>query len=787
MAEVLISPGVLARENDQSQITAGPIQAGAAIIGPTVKGQNEVPTLITSYSEYLASYGSTFISGSNQYTYFTSISAYNYFQNGGATLLVTRVASASITPATSSRIQSTEETGTILNGTNLFGSMTPNTGNGGVAFSGLVTPTGGSGTGLTLTVTTDNSAGKLSGSFDYFQASPTQAVETVGDFDDMVATVVAPSGGVNTGTGAQFELTFGGGAGAASITALTATTTGSGYSQGDTFIWDAATLNTAIGGGSAGTGVLTLTLGVGTSLFIETTGLSSGVQSEGYAVGDVITVGAANMGFPQTALSLTLKASDIPNFEAFKLETIGDGAIYNSGYGDASLPSGNNGTLGSGSADNYRWEITTPNTSSGTFGLLIRQGNDTNSSKAVIETYPNLSLDPLASNYISRVIGDQTDSLRGAGSSDVYLQTSGSFPNASRFVRVSKVDKQTPNYLDNDGNAKSQFTASLPFAQSGSFGSAVGNGTGGTVSVPLKPHNFYSEIDNINQQGLVGADYDDAIRLLANRDEYRYNVITAPGLILDNGTTGAGWTTIQSNCENRGDAIFVGDLANYNSSLTQVGSTAASVDSSYVATYWPWLMVTDPDSRQLVWVPASTLIPGVYAYNDRAGEPWFAPAGINRGGLGSVRQAERKLTNANRDTLYTAKVNPIATFPGTGIVVFGQKTLQTKASALDRVNVRRLLITLKNYISQIADTLVFEQNTAATRNTFLSQVNPYLESVQQRQGLYAFKVVMDNTNNTPDVIDRNQLIGAVYLQPTKTAEFIYLDFNILPTGATFPA
>jgi phage tail sheath protein FI len=233
--------------------------------------------------------------------------------------------------------------------------------------------------------------------------------------------------------------------------------------------------------------------------------------------------------------------------------------------------------------------------------------------------------------------------------------------------------------------------------------------------------------------------------------------------------------------------MFVGDLVNYGSTITVVGNVAATVDSSYVATYWPWLQVTDPDSRELVWVPASTMIPGVYAYNDRAGEPWFAPAGINRGGLGVVNQAERKLTNSDRDTLYTDKVNPIATFPGQGIVVFGQKTLQTKASALDRVNVRRLLITLKNYISQIADTLVFEQNTAATRNTFLSQVNPYLESVQQRQGLYAFKVVMDNTNNTPDVIDRNELIGAVYLQPTKTAEFIYLDFNILPTGATFPA
>ena len=113
--------------------------------------------------------------------------------------------------------------------------------------------------------------------------------------------------------------------------------------------------------------------------------------------------------------------------------------------------------------------------------------------------------------------------------------------------------------------------------------------------------------------------------------------------------------------------------------------------------------------------------------------------------------------------------------------------MQKAASALDRVNVRRLLITLKSFISQVADNLVFEQNTAATRNNFLAQVNPYLESVQQRQGLFAFKVIMDDSNNTPDVIDRNQMVGQIFIQPTKTAEFIYLDFNILPTGATFPA
>jgi phage tail sheath protein FI len=174
-------------------------------------------------------------------------------------------------------------------------------------------------------------------------------------------------------------------------------------------------------------------------------------------------------------------------------------------------------------------------------------------------------------------------------------------------------------------------------------------------------------------------------------------------------------------------------------------------------------------------------------YNDSVAEPWFAPAGINRGGLSQVVRVEQKLSAASRDTLYNGKVNPIATFPGTGIVVYGQKTLQTRASALDRVNVRRLLIALKSYISQVALNLVFEQNTIATRNQFLSQTNPYLTSVQQRQGLYAFQVIMDESNNTPDVIDRNELMGKIFVQPTKTAEFIYLDFNITPTGATFGA
>jgi phage tail sheath protein FI len=233
--------------------------------------------------------------------------------------------------------------------------------------------------------------------------------------------------------------------------------------------------------------------------------------------------------------------------------------------------------------------------------------------------------------------------------------------------------------------------------------------------------------------------------------------------------------------------MTVVDVVGKGSNISTVTSNATTIDNSYVATYWPWLQTIDPDSGQQVWVPTATMVPSVYAFTDAVSAPWYAPAGTNRGVLSNVIRAERNLTQGNRDLLYENNVNSIATFPNSGIVVFGQKTLQKKLSALDRVNVRRLLIELKSYISQVADTLVFEQNNVVTRNNFLSQVNPYLASVQQRQGLTAFKVIMDESNNTPNVIDNNQLVGQIYLQPTRTAEFIILDFNVLPTGATFPA
>ena len=457
---------------------------------------------------------------------------------------------------------------------------------------------------------------------------------------------------------------------------------------------------------------------------------------------------------------------------SFVLETISEGDAQNSSGSE-----GTKGQLTNGTRDNVRWEIVSPNTSSGTFGLLIRRGDDITNSKTVLETYPDLSLDPNASNYISRVIGDQSQEVT-EDNGTYYVKTSGTYANASRYVRVKSVDSKTLNYFDNAGDAKAEFTGSIPVAASGTFGGATGEAFGGVDGT-------FNENIGTNTQGLVGANYDESIALMANQDEYKYNLIVVPGLTKENHSSQV--SSVIDNSQRRGDAIAVVDMVNYNDTITGTLTQASGIDSSYAATYWPWVQTIDPDLGDQVWVPASTMIPGVFAFNDNSSEAWFAPAGLNRGGLSTVIRAERKLTNGNRDTLYQGNVNPIATFPNTGVVVFGQKTLQKRASALDRVNVRRLLIELKSYISQIADQLVFEQNTIATRNNFLSQVNPYLESVQQRQGLYAFKVVMDDTNNTPDVIDRNQLVGQIYIQPTRTAEFIYLDFNILPTGATFPA
>ena len=196
---------------------------------------------------------------------------------------------------------------------------------------------------------------------------------------------------------------------------------------------------------------------------------------------------------------------------------------------------------------------------------------------------------------------------------------------------------------------------------------------------------------------------------MGNKDEYSFNIISAPGLIYEFGEHKTQLDTMIDLAETRGDAIAVVDLQNYGATVANVTGTASSLNSSYGASYWPWVQ-TQSSTGKNEFVPASVVIPGVYAFTDGAAAPWFAPAGLTRGGIPTVIQAERKLTRSQRDTLYNANVNPIATFPGSGISVFGQKTLQKKSSALDRVNVRRLLIALKKFVGDVSRELVFEQN-----------------------------------------------------------------------------
>jgi hypothetical protein len=580
MAETLISPGVFMNENDLSQITQGPISVGAALIGPTVVGPVNIPTVVTSYSQYKSIFGAAFISGGVNYEYLTSIAAVNYFEQGGDSLLVTRVASGSYTAATAS----------------------------------------------------------LAG---------------------------------------------------------------------------------------------------------------------------------------------------INNTASFELATLSVGKVMNNAGATGSA-----GSLISGSESNIRWEVTSVDTGSGLFSISIRRGDDYENSKTILESWNNLSLDPNQNNYIAYVIGDQTETVTQDSTGDYYLQLTGSYQNKSRYVRVKSVFQPTPGYFDQVGLPQAKYTGSLPQIGSGSangtFNGAVGE-LYGSAAAGVK---FFEQIPSVaattpsnNIQGLINSNYDIAINLLENKDAYDFNVIYAPGLTSQNAPSQV--SSVLNLAQFRGDCIAVIDMVGYGSTINTVTTQAVSYDNSYGATYWPWIQIRSRETGKVNFVPASTIVPAVYEYNDKVSAEWFAPAGLNRGALSTVLQPERKLSVNDRNNLYQSKVNPIATFPGVGTVIYGQKTLQQKPSALDRVNVRRLLIALKSYIGQLGEQIVFEPNTQVTRNKFLNQVNPYLESVQQRQGLYAFQVVMDETNNTPDVVDRNLLVGTIYIQPTKTAEFIQLDFNIMPTGTSF--
>ena len=487
-------------------------------------------------------------------------------------------------------------------------------------------------------------------------------------------------------------------------------------------------------------------------------------------------VKTANNWAPASSSVIEAVSASDSSSNPFILETISKGTTANSAGGSGLL---SNGALDSGSVDNVRWEITNLNKKAGTFTLVVRRGDDTTAKPIVLEQFTECSLDPTSTNYLPRKVGDTTFDYE----TDKVVAR-GEFPNRSNFIRVKSVTSNLFEYRLPDGTTNNATirgvtdTADnfLPNSGSGSFEGGTGGNLDGN---PLFEHN----ITSTNIQGLGTSDYTRAITLMKNKEEYRFKTLIVPGLNQKNHSTTV--NTIIENTTSRGDSFYVLDLVPYGNTTTEVTTEANEIDTSFAAAYWPWSQVRNNNLGRNVWVPSSVVIPGVYAKNDSIAAPWFAPAGLTRGGITNVVKVEKKLSKAVRDTLYSNKVNPLATFPSQGIVVFGHKTLQTAASALDSVNVRRLLLDVKDTINGFSKSIVFEQNTQQTRDRFVRQATPYLESLVQRQGLYAFQVKMDGQLNTPDIIDENKLVGQVFLQPSRTAEFIVLDFILTPTGASF--
>jgi hypothetical protein len=298
--------------------------------------------------------------------------------------------------------------------------------------------------------------------------------------------------------------------------------------------------------------------------------------------------------------------------------------------------------------------------------------------------------------------------------------------------------------------------------------------------------------------------YRRAIDTVADPESLNMNLLVTPGL-----TNDALTNHMVNVCEDRGDAMALIDLADvyippseqyYSNKASRIGSTPTQaanalrdrrIDSSYGATFYPWVQTRDESTGANVWLPPSVAMLGVLASSQASSEVWFAPAGFNRGGLSEgaagipISAVTEKLTSKERDTLYDARINPIASFPSSGIVVFGQKTLQERQSALDRINVRRLVIYLKKQISILSTQVLFEQNVQATWNRFKGLINPFLANVLTGYGITEYRLILDESTTTPDLIDQNIMYAKIMVKPARSIEYIAIDFVIASTGASF--
>ena len=376
----------------------------------------------------------------------------------------------------------------------------------------------------------------------------------------------------------------------------------------------------------------------------------------------------------------------------------------------------------------------------------------------------------------------------------VFTSASGSYySSGSRTTGDSHTAQSGKTYKDLIDLGFDQFTAPL-----------WGGFDGFDITKPDPLYNAGMSSTATDRTSYIYNTYKRAIDTVADPEFVDMNLLTVPGLTKDGLTT-----HMIDVCESRADAMALIDLSDvylptheaYYATLAERQidnpTDAANalrqrqIDSSYGATFYPWVQTVDEPTGQALWVPPSVAMMGVLASSERSSKIWFAPAGFNRGGLSDgaagipVTSVSRRLTSKERDTLYEARINPIASFPSTGIVVFGQKTLQERPSALDRINVRRLVIYLKKQISILSTRILFEQNVQATWSRFKGLIEPFLANVKTEFGITDYRLILDETTTTPDLVDQNVVYAKIMIKPARAIEYIAIDFIVASTGASF--
>jgi hypothetical protein len=774
MAEKIVSPGVFTRENDLSFLSQGIGEIGAAVIGPFKKGPAFLPTVVNTQSEFEE------IFGTPDGSYYTGYTVQNYLREAG-TVTIVRVGHTGgytqtkpIGIVSSGSVSGTKIVGTIFETHNGSGTLAGSAIGASVSASKFeITLVGESGISASINPTDGNDIGDVFG--------------------------VNPRGTKDGYVYNYFEK--------ASADAIT-----NGQEQISLISLSDQDFSTDVQHASTPWIQSQLVSGERHNLF-KIHSLGDGTIYNGEYKVSVFNVKAAGSSnaTDYATFSLMIRKGDDTDKRKTVLETF------------------NNLNLDPASPNYIKKVIGDRNLSIDSLGKQTENGDYPNRSKFVrVEcvtegTFPIVA-GPFAHDKYYNPVLVGNEGSHGFGESSipsVLFNTGSDANNSSKSVSFSGIDLETVQVKIDNNNYLAPLPASATqggntvFAFDGTVSvvggtKAYGYELTGSLSADINKRQFTvgfqggfdgcnptisidlgTSISSGNSQGFnlststssgsVG--YVKAINSVSNPDDFDINLVSVPGIVRRHHSYV--FDKVIDMCEAREDAFFIGDVVGASDSISQAIEQGIAIDSNYVGTYYPWVKTIDSRTNKLISVPPSVLMPGIYASNDAVAAEWFAPAGLNRGGIVGAISVLNRLTHAERDELYEGKINPIAQFPGEGIVAFGQKTLQDKASALDRINVRRLMIKVKKYIASTSRYLVFEQNTSQTRGKFLNTVNPYLEGIQQRQGLFAFRVVMDESNNTPDVIDRNILAGQIFLQPTKTAEFIVLDFNILPTGASF--